>query len=179
MAFAAPCSQDTAVTVTGTPATDNCTVGVTATNPSNALSFLSDPNALIAGGTATSPNFSYVTTITDDRAGTAGWRLQASYTAVSFPTGGGTVSPTLTTVTGTTGTPTITGGNCVAPTDSLPLAGPLTGTPQTYLTMDPGTTVINCAEHFTTNGTINFGAVTAPAGLYTGNITLTMLNSAA
>lgn len=195
-AFAAACSQTTAAIVTSPATSVTCTTGLTANNPSGVLALLSDPNVTInpTGHVSTDPhvpNFGFNSSVSDDRGinnpplpgplpgNTGGWRLQASYAEVSAPAGGtGIVFPGLTSVGTFTPTPTITGGLCVAPTyigGTVALTG---GTDHTFVTMDPGTTAINCAETFPTYGSIDFTAVSAPAGLYTGTITLTLLNTA-
>jgi hypothetical protein len=169
-----PCSQSTAV-VSATAVPAACTVGLTAFDPSGALSLASTPNAVVTPNATTDiPTFSFNSTVADDRSSTAGWTLQASSDGLF--NGADSVEPSLTSVDAITGVPTITDGLCGTLTNDY-LSSPLllTSTAATFLSLNPDTTAINCADAFTTNGSIDFTGKTS--GLYTGSITLTLLNT--
>ncbi len=125
--------------------------------------------------------FTFYSTVVDDRSSTAGWNFQASTTGlnISGEAPSNTVFPTFNGASATTypstavGTP-LDGGTCATPTAS---AITLSNTPTEFFMAPTTTLAVNCSYAITINGTIDFSGKLA--GLYQGNITLTLLNTAA
>jgi hypothetical protein len=155
----------------------DCTTTFSATNTSGTLT-LTAPTTVTATASNTTTHispFSFDSTVVDDRSGTAGWNLQASSAGLDV-TGTGSGNPVFPhfnatdTITGTT----IDGGVCATPTRT---AITLTSTPVEFVRAPVTTSAANCTYPITTSGTIDFSGHIA--GLYSGDVTLTLLNTAA
>ena len=166
-AFAADCSTP----IDATAGSASCTITVNALNSSGALTF-SGPSTITAGPPDPATHisdYSFPSTLIDNRSSNAGWSLLASMTGTGLTNGTDSIFPT---IDSTTFTPTTIGsGNCSTTSSS---AITLSATDQAFLTDAGGGLNINCSYANDTHGSINFTGLST--GSYTGTLNITLQN---
>jgi hypothetical protein len=167
------------ITVDNTPAgaSASCLMGVSSNFGSGFLAFTNDTNATTSTAVTGTNAFTFGTTIVDLRNTNAGWRLEAASPGLTNTAGGisSTIPINFTTST-TTCIPTDgDAADCVIPTSHAITLSPAS---QYYLSTGPiaGGSIISATFNATTNATYTFTG-TEPAGTYTGDITIALVNA--
>ena len=182
MAFAATGPQGNcgnSITVDNTPAgaSASCLMGITANFGSGFLAFTNDSVATTTAAVSGTNNFSFATNVVDLRNINAGWRLEAASAGLTNSSNGiSSTVPLAFTSSTTTCTPTGgLGADCTG-TAFHPIT--LSSSSQYFLSTGPvpGGSIISATYNATTNGTYTF-AGSEPAGTYTGDITISLVNA--
>ena len=187
-AFAANPSCSVGITVDATMSSASCDMLLTSYFPASDLVFGNDAAATmpVGGSSVGVNNYFFHTNVSDDRGIAAGWHLDAASVIAAGRSGlqsplntAATDIPLSLTATGGTISALHPGGLCSGLlTDTTGGSLPLTTAPKTFVTFAPtAASTSRCLASLTTNGQYTI-ASGAPAGTYTGTITITLVNTA-
>lgn len=188
-AFAANPSCAIGITVGAASGSASCDMLLSTNYPALDLMFDNDAAATMPLGNSSNGlnNYHFHTNVSDDRGTNAGWHLDAASVNAAGRSGlesplntPATDVPLFITSTGGTISPLHSGGSCNGiPADTTRGSLQLTTLPQTFSTFTPtDATTSRCLASLTTNGQYTIGS-SAPAGTYTGTITITLVNTSA